>query len=238
MSELHLLHQDADLVAIDKPSGLLVHPSGLDAHETVTALDLLQAQLGQRLWPLHRLDKGTSGVLLFARSGNASKRGIRPANCVGVVDADYRGPVMVPLVSDHPLEDGMLVKAGDRIAQAMVVGDRHPYIVGLIVPDTEWAIEWAQANGEKFDMKALQDLPAFRSAVRAALDRFRRGAPFYGWQPQVTPTLAAPSSRSSISRYSVGGCVDCPALGSLISVGGIIGATTMKMTSSTSITSM
>jgi long-chain acyl-CoA synthetase len=58
-----------------------------------------------------------------------------------------------------------------EIGQAMVVGDRRPYVVGLIVPDTEWAIEWAQANGEKFDMKALQDLPAFRSAVRAALDR-------------------------------------------------------------------
>ena len=58
-----------------------------------------------------------------------------------------------------------------EIAQAMVVGDRRPYIVGLVVPDTEWAIEWAQANGEKFDMKALQDLPAFRSAVRAAIDR-------------------------------------------------------------------
>lgn len=58
-----------------------------------------------------------------------------------------------------------------EIAQAMVVGDRHPYIVGLVVPDTEWAIEWAQANGEKFDMKELQSLPAFRSAVRAAVDR-------------------------------------------------------------------
>ncbi|MCC6927217.1 AMP-dependent synthetase/ligase [Novosphingobium sp.] len=58
-----------------------------------------------------------------------------------------------------------------EIAQAMVVGDRRPYVVGLVVPDTEWAIEWAQANGEKFDMKALQDLPAFRSAVRAAIDR-------------------------------------------------------------------
>ncbi len=47
-------------------------------------------------------------------------------------------------------------------------------MVGLIVPDTEWAIEWAQTNGEKFDMKALQDLPAFRSAVRAALDRINQ----------------------------------------------------------------
>ena len=44
-------------------------------------------------------------------------------------------------------------------------------VVGLIVPDPEWALEWAQANGEKFALKALQDLPAFRSAVRAAVDR-------------------------------------------------------------------
>ncbi len=58
-----------------------------------------------------------------------------------------------------------------EIAQAMVIGDRRPYIVGLVVPDPEWAIEWAQANGEKFNMKALQDLPAFRSAIRAAIDR-------------------------------------------------------------------
>ncbi len=58
-----------------------------------------------------------------------------------------------------------------EIAQAMVIGDRRPYIVGLIVPDAEWAIEWCQANGEKFDFQALQDLPAFRSAVRAAIDR-------------------------------------------------------------------
>ena len=58
-----------------------------------------------------------------------------------------------------------------EIAQAMVVGDKRPYVVGLIVPDAEWALEWARANDEKFDFKALQDLPAFRSAVRAAVDR-------------------------------------------------------------------
>ena len=39
------------------------------------------------------------------------------------------------------------------------------------MPDAEWALEWARANGEAFDLKALQDLPAFRSAMRAVLDR-------------------------------------------------------------------
>jgi tRNA pseudouridine65 synthase len=70
---LSVLHIDADLVAIDKPAGLLVHPSALDAHEERSALKLLRDQLGQWLWPLHRLDKGTSGVLAFARSADAAR---------------------------------------------------------------------------------------------------------------------------------------------------------------------
>jgi len=66
--------------------------------------------------------------------------------------------------------EGMLTLQSE-IAQAMVVGDRRPYIVGLIVPDAEWALEWAQTHGEAFDLKALQELPAFRTAIRAAVDR-------------------------------------------------------------------
>ena len=66
--------------------------------------------------------------------------------------------------------EGMLTLQPE-IAQAMVSGDKRPYVVGLIVPDAEWALEWARANGEKFDLKALQDLPAFKKAVAAAVDR-------------------------------------------------------------------
>jgi long-chain acyl-CoA synthetase len=66
--------------------------------------------------------------------------------------------------------EGMLTLQPE-IAQAMVTGDRRPYLVGLIVPDAEWALEWARAQDEKFDLAALQDLPAFRSAMREALDR-------------------------------------------------------------------
>ncbi len=69
--------------------------------------------------------------------------------------------------------EGMLTLQPE-IAQAMVSGDRRPYVVGLIVPDAEWSLDWARANDEKFDMKALQDLPAFKSAVRAAIDRVNK----------------------------------------------------------------
>lgn len=63
---LKLLHLDDDLVAIDKPPGLLVHRSMLDRHETRFAVQLLRDQIGRRVIPVHRLDKGTSGVLVFA----------------------------------------------------------------------------------------------------------------------------------------------------------------------------
>ncbi|HET9630483.1 MAG TPA: AMP-dependent synthetase/ligase [Novosphingobium sp.] len=66
--------------------------------------------------------------------------------------------------------EGMLTLQPE-IAQAMVMGDRRPYLVGLVVPDAEWALGWARANDEKFDLAELQDLPAFRSAVRGAIDR-------------------------------------------------------------------
>lgn len=63
---LRILHRDDHLIAIDKPPGLLVHRTGLDAGETRFAVQLLRDQIGQPVWPVHRLDKGTSGVLLFA----------------------------------------------------------------------------------------------------------------------------------------------------------------------------
>ena len=66
--------------------------------------------------------------------------------------------------------EGMLTLQPE-IAQAMVSGDKRPYVVGLIVPDAEWALDWARANDEKFDLKALQDLPAFKKAVGDAVAR-------------------------------------------------------------------
>lgn len=78
-------------------------------------------------------------------------------------------------VSPQKIE-GMLTLQPE-IAQAMVSGDKRPWIAGLIVPDAEWALEWSRAQGEKFDFHALQDLPAFRNAIRAAVDRVNKDLP-------------------------------------------------------------
>ena len=55
---------------------------------------------------------------VYARSGLATKQGLRPANCVGVIDSDYRGEVFVALHNDS--EDPKLVRNGDRIAQLII----------------------------------------------------------------------------------------------------------------------
>jgi long-chain acyl-CoA synthetase len=66
--------------------------------------------------------------------------------------------------------EGMLTLQPE-ILQAMVSGDKRPYIVGLIVPDPEWALEWARGQGMRYDFSELQGNPQFRAAVRAAVDR-------------------------------------------------------------------
>lgn len=62
--QLPILYQDDRLVAIHKPSGLLVHRSPI-SQDRVFVLQTLRDQLGQRVYPVHRLDRATSGVLLF-----------------------------------------------------------------------------------------------------------------------------------------------------------------------------
>lgn len=70
--QLSILYRDEYLIAINKPSGLLVHRSEIDRHETRFAMQLLRDQIGQHVFPVHRLDKPTSGVLLFALSAEVA----------------------------------------------------------------------------------------------------------------------------------------------------------------------
>ncbi|MEN4053557.1 MULTISPECIES: tRNA pseudouridine(65) synthase TruC [Sulfurimonas] len=71
--ELEILYKDDYLVAINKPSGLLVHKSMIDRHEIYYAMKMLRDQIGAWVYPVHRLDKPTSGVLLFALDSHTSK---------------------------------------------------------------------------------------------------------------------------------------------------------------------
>ncbi len=63
---LEILYQDEFLIAINKPHGLLVHKSPIAADASEYAVQMLRDQIGQRVFPAHRLDRKTAGVLLFA----------------------------------------------------------------------------------------------------------------------------------------------------------------------------
>jgi len=98
--------------------------------------------------------------------------------------------------------EGMLTLQPE-ILQAMVYGDRRPYLVGLIVPDPEWTAEWAIANDYKCDFAALSDNPMFKAALMTAVDRVNRDlsviekvrriviadAPFAIDNEQLTPSM-------------------------------------------------
>jgi long-chain acyl-CoA synthetase len=66
--------------------------------------------------------------------------------------------------------EGMLTLQPE-ILQAMVYGDKRPHLVGILVPDPEWATEWAEAEGLPKDLKLLREHEKFRAAIRAAVDR-------------------------------------------------------------------
>ncbi len=101
-----VLYRDASLIAIHKPSGLLVHRSEIDRRETRFALQEVRDQIGQRVHAIHRLDKGTSGILLFGLDADSARAVSRQFEA-GTVDKRYlavvRGWPQDAGEIDHPL---------------------------------------------------------------------------------------------------------------------------------------
>lgn len=96
-----------DLYAVADESGNIeIHPSETVKIKTGLAMEIPEGYFGA----------------VFARSGLATKRGLRPANCVGVIDSDYRGEVIVALKNDS---GGLqVIQDGERVAQLVII----PYL--------------------------------------------------------------------------------------------------------------
>ncbi len=105
---LVVLYEDAEVVVISKPSGLLSCPGDL-ARDRDTALFRVRDRLGARVWPLHRLDRPTSGALAFARTAAAASR-LGVAFSTGAVEKVYlalvRGVPPEHALVDHPVPSG------------------------------------------------------------------------------------------------------------------------------------
>jgi tRNA pseudouridine65 synthase len=105
MSEhLKILFQDESYVAIDKPAGMLVHKTTWAAAEKVHCMGLLRDQLGRWVYPVHRLDRSTSGVLVFALNPAAAE----------AMNLQFRLKAVrktyFAIVRGHPLDHGRVDK--------------------------------------------------------------------------------------------------------------------------------
>ncbi len=161
-SPLRILHADATIVAIDKPAGLLVHRSPLDAHETRSAAEMLRTQLGEPVWLLHRLDKATSGVLAFARSAAAASA-LGEAFETGRVRKRY-----LALVRGWPAAEGEIDYALARDPELPSAG--QPRLAAV----TRWrrlaCFEWPFADGRhatsRYALVEVEPLSGRRHQIR------------------------------------------------------------------------
>ncbi len=124
MSDCPIIYRDAELVAVNKPSGLLVHRSKIDRHETRFALQMVRDAVGQHVYPVHRLDKPTSGVLIFAMSPEIA-RSIAAQFSSGRVFKRYLAVVRGYTPAEGEIEHPLVEKL-DAIADRGRNPDRPP----------------------------------------------------------------------------------------------------------------
>lgn len=110
MPVLPLIYEDQEYLAINKPAGVLVHKSALekDPHAAY-AVHLLREQLGYKVYPLHRIDRPTSGVLLFAKNSGAASR-LQPKFAGTSIKKHYLALVRGYMPQEHALISHPLAK--------------------------------------------------------------------------------------------------------------------------------
>ncbi|STZ77304.1 tRNA pseudouridine(65) synthase TruC [Bergeriella denitrificans] len=147
---LDILYQDNECIAVNKPAGMLVHRSWLDRRETHVVVQTLRDQVGRRVFPVHRLDRPTSGVLLFAfdsRSARALTQQFEHKTARKTYWAVVRGHLPDADTIDYPLK-----YQPDQIAEAL----------------TEATVQEAVSS---YRCLARIELP-FQSAVRYPTSRY------------------------------------------------------------------
>lgn len=113
---LEILFEDEDFVAINKPHGLLVHKSSIAADTSEFALQILRDQIGKKVYPAHRLDRKTAGVLLFSLNKEMDSA-IQTAFSQNLIKKEYlavlRGHTDPEGTIDYPLkkENGTIQEA-------------------------------------------------------------------------------------------------------------------------------
>jgi tRNA pseudouridine65 synthase len=133
---LEIIYRDQQLVAINKPHGLLVHRSSIARDASEFALQLVRDQLGQHVFPVHRLDRKTGGVLLFALEEESSRQ-LQSQFATGAMDKTYhaivrgytedQGEIDYPLRKDNgKLQEAFTAYRTLQRAEIAVPSGKHP----------------------------------------------------------------------------------------------------------------
>jgi len=171
---IRVLYEDEYLVAIHKPAGLLVHKTYLARHEKFFAMQMTRDLVRCHVYPVHRLDRPTSGVLLFAKSGTVAHQ-----LCVQfesrLVSKYYlalvRGNMLQGGVLDYPLKeelDDVADKMASRPPQMQAAVTRYEPLLNAEIP-----VPSGRYQTSRFALLRLQPLTGRKHQLRRHMDHLR-----------------------------------------------------------------
>ncbi len=171
MLPLAILYRDDDLIAVHKPAGLLMHRTAIDAHESRFLLQALRDQIGAPVYPVHRLDKGTSGVVVFALHAEALRQ-LAAAFRDGQVEKTYlavvRGWAAAHEDVDYPLRD-----RPDRMARRRTIVSRPAFTEVRCLARAELAVAVGRYATARYSLVVCRPRTGRRHQVRLHLKHLR-----------------------------------------------------------------
>jgi tRNA pseudouridine65 synthase len=171
---LTILYLDQYLAVVDKPAGMLVHRSFLDKHETLFVMQTLRNQLGQHVFPVHRLDRPTSGVLVFALSAEVARlltEQHQQESWQKFYLAIVRGYVKAPLLLDYPLFEQLDKIADKQANQHKAAQDARTALWPLA--QVELPIAVGRYPSARYSLVALQPFTGRKHQLRRHLAHLR-----------------------------------------------------------------
>ena len=124
LNPLDVLYRDERLAVISKPEGMMVHRTKIASRETVFLVDIARAQFASRIYPVHRLDRGTSGAMLIAFDAQTA-RALGEEMMAGAISKTYlalcRGWIEEETLVDKPLgavKDDLIAEGAEELKPA------------------------------------------------------------------------------------------------------------------------
>ncbi|PCI56508.1 MAG: tRNA pseudouridine(65) synthase TruC [Gammaproteobacteria bacterium] len=187
---LTILYQDEYLVAVDKPAGLFVHRSFMDRDEIYFALQLVRDQIGQYVYPVHRLDRPTSGVLLFALTKEVAQKlneafanksnndGVNEINSESALTKTYYALVRghLPITAQAELVDYPLKEKLDKLGDKNVSRDKAPQSAKTyyqVIKQASLPITLGKFDSVRYSLVKLLPITGRRHQIRRHLAHLR-----------------------------------------------------------------